>query len=261
MGILETALIFGGLGLLAGALLTVTSKIFHIEKDERIEAIENALPGINCGACGYAGCSDYAAAAAEGAPVNLCKPGGQDAADKIGSIMGVEAKKVTPRVAVIHCGGDCHTTKMRFIYKGVQSCRAANGFYSGSESCSYGCLAYGDCIEVCPEGAITIVDRLAQIDKNRCVGCGLCMKECPCGVIGMRDRGKKVDVRCSSKDPGKVVKASCSAGCIGCKICEKNCPEKAIMVENNLARIDYEKCTSCGLCVTKCPTKAIKKCS
>jgi Na+-translocating ferredoxin:NAD+ oxidoreductase RNF subunit RnfB len=258
---METGLIFGGLGLLAGALLTVSSKLFEIETDERLDEIAGALPGVNCGACGYAGCSDYARAVAEsGAPVNLCKPGGQEAADKIAAVMGITAGEITPQIAVVYCRGNKAATSRKFLYRGIQSCKAADRFYSGSGSCSYGCLAYGDCVKVCPQNAISVIDELAHIDKTLCIGCGLCEKECPNHVIRIRDIGKSYDVRCNSLDNGKTVKANCKAGCIGCKICAKNCPAGAIDVTDNLARIDYSKCTDCGLCATKCPVKVITKC-
>ena len=72
-------LVLGGCGILAGVLLTATAKVFFVEVDERVEKIGASLPQANCGACGYAGCSDYAAAIVEkGAPTNLCRPGGAD---------------------------------------------------------------------------------------------------------------------------------------------------------------------------------------
>jgi ferredoxin len=64
-------------------------------------------------------------------------------------------------------------------------------------------------------------------------------------------------VACSSLDKGKDVKAACKAGCIGCKLCEKACEYDAIHVENNLAYIDYGKCTNCGKCAVVCPVKVI----
>ena len=53
------------------------------------------------------------------------------------------------------------------------------------------------------------------------------------------------------------MKKVCQVGCIGCGLCVKACPNDAVHVENNLARIDPDKCTQCCLCVDKCPTKAI----
>ena len=64
-------------------------------------------------------------------------------------------------------------------------------------------------------------------------------------------------VQCSSHDKGKDVKAACQAGCIGCTLCTKQCESDAIHMDNNLAFIDYEKCTNCGKCAAKCPAKVI----
>ena len=60
MTYLIPALILGGCGILAGVLLTVAAKIFYVKVDERIEKISESLPQANCGACGFAGCADYA---------------------------------------------------------------------------------------------------------------------------------------------------------------------------------------------------------
>ena len=80
--------IFAALGILAGVLLTVASKVFAVEVDERVDAIAEALPQANCGACGFSGCADYADAIVnKGAECNLCRPGGEAAAKKIAEIM------------------------------------------------------------------------------------------------------------------------------------------------------------------------------
>ena len=64
-------------------------------------------------------------------------------------------------------------------------------------------------------------------------------------------------VPCATRDKGAVPRNSCAASCNACKLCEKNCPTGAIAVVDNVAVIDYKKCTSCGTCVTKCPRKLI----
>ena len=90
-------IIFAVLGLAAGILLTAASKIFYVKTDERIEQISDSLPQANCGACGFAGCSDYANAIVKSnAPTNLCKPGGAEVSAKISSILGTAAMEVVP---------------------------------------------------------------------------------------------------------------------------------------------------------------------
>ena len=54
------AIIVAAVGLIAGIILTIAAKLMFVPVDERVAAIEEVLPGANCGACGFAGCSDYA---------------------------------------------------------------------------------------------------------------------------------------------------------------------------------------------------------
>lgn len=252
-------LIFAVLGLAAGILLTAASKIFYVQTDERIERISEALPQANCGACGFAGCSDYAnAIVKDNAPTNLCKPGGTETSLKISSILGTEAMEIVPETAVVHCRGNCGAVKKRFEFDGIQSCAAAKRF-GGEKSCVYGCLGYGDCVSVCSENAIEIVNGVAEV-TGVCAACGKCVKVCPNSLISIKPVSKHVDVKCSSKDNGKNTKLSCSNGCIGCKICEKKCLSEAVKVVDFHAVIDYNKCTGCGTCFDACPTGAITNC-
>jgi RnfABCDGE-type electron transport complex B subunit len=253
--------IFLGLGVFAGTLLTVASKVFAVAADPRVDAVNAVLPQINCGACGYAGCSDYAAAVVNaGAPANLCKPGGTGCMEEISELMGIEVERVKAQVAVVHCNGDCNAMETKYIFHGKQTCVAANRFYDGSKACPHGCLGFGDCAAVCPNDAVIIRDGLARIDKSKCVGCELCVKACPNKIIAVRDLEHHIDVCCSSTEPGRIVRATCSGGCIGCKLCVRKCEYGAMSFSDNLARIDYSKCNACGACADACPTKAIRKC-
>ena len=88
--IIMPVVILGITGVLMGLFLAFASKKFEVEVDPKVEAILAILPGVNCGACGYPGCSGYAAGVAlEGAKMTLCAPGGPKVAAKIGDIMGV----------------------------------------------------------------------------------------------------------------------------------------------------------------------------
>ena len=57
--VIYAILVLGVMGGLFGLLLAVASKVFAVEKDERLEPIIEALPGANCGGCGYSGCAGY----------------------------------------------------------------------------------------------------------------------------------------------------------------------------------------------------------
>ena len=88
--IMMPVVVLGITGVLMGLFLAFASKKFEVEVDPKVEAILAILPGVNCGACGYPGCSGYASGVAlEGAKMTLCAPGGPKVAAKIGDIMGV----------------------------------------------------------------------------------------------------------------------------------------------------------------------------
>lgn len=250
----------GVIGFAAGAILSYTNQKFHREEDPRVEAINEALPGANCGACGYPGCRGFAEAVAAGkVDVAGCLLGGEKIACAIAKIMGVETGEAKEKfVAVLKCGGGKEQCPPKFDYRGVQTCSAANQIGGGFKSCSYGCLGLGDCIRVCPVDAIVINENgLPVVDKIKCISCSKCVKECPRSLFEMLSNSIKYHVNCSSKDKGAVVRKACKVGCIACMICVKKCPSKAIEVKDNLAKIDQTKCTKSGECFKVCPTKCI----
>ncbi len=251
-------LIFAAVGAAAGVLLTVGSKLFHVEVDERVSKIVEALPNANCGACGYSGCEGYANAVAKGeAPTNRCKPGGAAAAEKIAGIMGSEVLASVREVAFVRCNGCAGAVEDRFEFDGTPSCAAVERFYNGKKMCRTGCDGYGDCVKVCDNGAISIINGVAVVNPSKCGACGKCAAACPNHLIVIRPAEKLYDVRCSSKDNAKTTRAVCKNGCLGCRLCEKKCTAGAIKVSDNHATIDYEKCTGCGACAEACPAKCI----
>ncbi|MBQ6848983.1 MAG: RnfABCDGE type electron transport complex subunit B [Clostridia bacterium] len=259
MDILIAALIVAGVALALGIMLAVVSHFFFVPENPVQQKIRACLPSINCGACGYKGCDDYAAALAAGdAPPNLCIPGAQIAADEISSILGVTAEPLEDVVAFVACNGHCDATHTKADYHGLQTCKAASMLYGGEGSCTYGCLGLGDCAVACPADAICTIDGIAHVDTSRCLGCGLCARTCPKGIIYMVPQNTTQVVMCSNKDKGADARKACVNACIGCKKCEKTCPHGAIQVANNLAFFIYSKCTGCGACVEVCPTGCLK---
>lgn len=257
--ILYPALSIGGLGILFGLGLGIAAKKFAVEVDPLVPLVRDALPSANCGACGYAGCDAFAKAVVEKAAApNGCPVGGAATAEQISKILGIEVSATAKQVAFVKCNGTCDKAKEKYEYDGIKDCKSAAALQGGGpKSCEYGCLGYGSCKNVCMFGAIEMVDGIAVIDPEKCTSCGLCVAACPKDIIELVPDDSKIRVKCNSLDKGKAVKSSCEVGCIACRMCVKACEFDAIHVNNNLAKIDYDKCTQCNACVEKCPTNAI----
>lgn len=256
--ILQPIIILGALGLLFGIVLSVSAKVFHVEVDPRIEQVEDILPGINCGGCGYPGCSGYATAVvAGGVAPNLCVAD-PSAAEKIGALMGMEVEEKIPMLAVVRCRGDVSLDNYKYEYLGDMTCAEAVLVAEGPNPCRYGCLGMGTCVDSCPFDAMHMRDGLpSEVDPEKCVACGNCVSACPKNLIELVPSDRKTIVLCCSHDRGKSAKDMCKIACIGCGKCAKKCPEDAIELVNNLPVIDYEKCTACGICAEACPQNTI----
>ena len=261
---LWTVGILAGLGFILALVLFLIAKKFKVEEDPRIDLVEKALPGANCGGCGFAGCHAFADAAVKAPNLdnNFCPVGGNEVMKKVAEILGYEVKQQTPKVAVLKCNGSCENRPRTNEYDGVKSCRVKATLYAGDTLCPYGCLGCGDCVAACNFGAIAINPEtlLPDVDESKCTACGACTRACPRGLLELRNKGPRsmrVYVACSNKDKGMFTRKACKAGCIGCGKCAKVCPHGAITVENNLAYIDYTKCKLCKKCVAECPIGAI----
>ena len=258
MEILIPVLTLGFLGLVFGVGLAIASKRFVVEADPRLEKIHGFLPGANCGACGGAGCFGFAEAILSGrVKIDACRLANDAAKEKIAEVLGRRLIKGMKSAAVLHCNGGAKV-KDRFVYQGIEDCIAANLVLGGQKECVFGCLGFGDCVKVCPIGAITVSEeKLPVIIANKCKACNKCVQICPKKLFSLLPLAQNVYVACSSHDLGKETKAVCPVGCIACRLCEKACKFDAIHVVDNLAVIDYNKCTSCGECVKVCPMMSI----
>lgn len=256
--ILIPALCIGAVGLFFGALLGFASIVFKVDKDERIDKVCELLPGANCGGCGYTGCSALAEAVVlNGETATKCNLMTEEKNKLICEMMGITASKIEKKTARLKCAGVSSACANKYDFTGIDDCFTAFQLNGGQKSCQYGCMGLGSCIKACEFDAISIKDGIASIDMSKCMGCARCVSACPKNIIELVPVSKKIYVACSSTDKGAVTKNYCLTGCIGCKICEKKCEFDAIKVENNLAKIDYDKCTLCGQCIEACPKKII----
>ncbi len=258
--ILLAVIIVAVIGLIAGLGLSIASKVFAVPVDEKAEQIRECLPGANCGACGYSGCDGYAAALSKGETTDtaLCAPGGNDVSKQIGEITGLAAGEVKPSAAVVLCQGHNVNAATKLEYQGVYSCKMANQIFGGPKECIYGCIGYGDCVQVCQYDAISICDGIARINPILCRACKMCVNTCPKGLIEMMPLHEiKAAVLCKNHDKGALTRKECTAGCIGCMKCAKACESGAITIDKFCAKVDYDKCTGCGKCHEVCPVGSI----
>ena len=249
------------IGLVAGVGLGVAAHFMKVEENEKAKALRAVLPGANCGACGFSGCSGYADALAESPHIktNLCTVGGDAVAKEISTILGVKAEKTVPRRAVVRCTGTHDAAKKKADYLGIESCRAAAALHSGGNACAYGCLGLGDCALACDNDAITVREGVAVVDESRCFACGKCVAACPKGIIAIIPKGGYPYVGCMNPDKGADTKRVCTAGCIGCRMCQKVCESGAIEMIGARAHIDAAKCVGCDKCIAACKFGVIRK--
>jgi len=255
--IAASVIALGALGIIFAVGLAIANAKFAVKSNPVAEKILEALPGVNCGACGYAGCSAYAEAVAAGkVGVDACIPGRSTAAKKIAAIMGQTAVERDKHVAIVHCNRT--NVKPLVEYKGLSDCKAALLATEALYECGYACLGLGTCARACPFGAIVMSQRgLPVILEDKCTGCGVCARVCPKDIISVEKETSLVHIMCRSQDKGAVARKVCERACIACGKCAKICPVNAIEIKDFLARIDYNKCVSCGECVGECPTGAI----
>jgi Na+-translocating ferredoxin:NAD+ oxidoreductase RNF subunit RnfB len=248
-----------GLGFAVGLL--IASEKLKIQQDQRVERVFMALPNINCGACGCAGCQEYAkAVVADPVLLDRCFPGGSKTMERVAEILNLQVSNShAPKRPVVHCRA--HTADRTYLaaYDGIPSCTSANAL-ANVQACKFGCLGFGDCKASCKFGAISIIDGLATINYEKCTGCTACSKACPRELIEMVPFSHQVmmTVACRSRENAKDTKAFCKVGCIACRLCTKQ--NDAFEMAGNFAKLDYEKYQPGGTfeaAMNKCPTGVI----
>lgn len=249
----------GGLGLIFAGALAVADKKLRVYENPKIAEVNDALPNANCGACGCAGCYDFATKVVAGKkePAD-CTVGGQDVIDEVSAILGIEAGTGIKKVARVLCrGGNAEATfKDKAHYYGPQNCATQALVSGGDKLCLYGCLGGGDCVEACTFGAMYMDDNgLPVVIDELCTGCELCAKACPRGVIEIHPVDRNLFVFCKNQDDPKTSRKVCSVACIGCGICARK--TEGVDMDGNLAEIDYDNLEISTIPLDKCRTKAI----
>jgi len=253
------------LSIFFAGVLAFADKKLKVRENPKIGEINSLLPGVNCGACGFLSCHDFAEhIVTEGADIGKCRVVSEETREELFKMMGEAESKCYPKIALIHCAARTEDKKIVAEYEGVKTCSGANLVFGGGLACEYGCLGLGDCAVVCPFDAIRVEGALAKVDADKCTGCGKCVDACPRGIIKLEEKRfeKLFYVACKSQDTIMRTREVCPVGCIACGICEKLDAAGYFEVKDNLSRPDYAKQDNPGKIETikdKCPTKVIKE--
>jgi ferredoxin len=100
--------------------------------------------------------------------------------------------------------------------------------------------------------------ELPVVDPDKCTACGDCVDICPRDLFSLHPVSHQLWVACKSLEKGEDAEAECEVLCTACGRCAQDAPDGLIIIENNLAVIDYTKNKLASpLAIERCPTGAI----
>ncbi len=249
-----------GLGVLLALMLAFANKKLYVFEDPRIGEVEDLLPKSNCGACGTAGCRDFAEKVVDGSVVAAqCTVSTPQQRQGIADLLGVAAGTIEKKVARLACGGGQHVAFLRARYQGLRTCRAAAVVSGGGKECAWGCLGLADCANVCGFGAITMdAHGLPVVDSEKCTACNDCVEVCPKGLFSLEPVSHRLWVACKNQADGDTAEAACEVACTACGKCVADAPLKLMHLAGNLAAVNYDwNDQATREPIERCPTGAI----
>jgi len=211
---LQAVFILGGIGIIVGIGLAAASKIFYVYVDPQILAVDDILPGANCGGCGLPGCSANAEAIVKGlAAPNSCVAAGPETAEAIAALLGVAIEAKEPDIALPGCTYGVESADTKFVYDGITDCRGAALLSGGMKVCNIGCLGLGSCVRACPFNAIVMgPEGLPVVNEQLCTGCGACERVCPKHIIKLSSVTRRILREYTTDDCTTPCQRACPAG-------------------------------------------------
>jgi electron transport complex protein RnfB len=161
---LEAIVIFTVLASVLGLILGYAAVKFKVIGNPLVDQIDAILPQTQCGQCDFAGCRPYAQALAKGeAQINQCPPGGQEGADALAELLGVET------LALNEEHGQNKAEHVVYVDEKV-------------------CIGCTLCIQACPVDAFVGASKvMTTVIASECTGCDLCIPVCPVDCIHLRE--------------------------------------------------------------------------
>jgi Na+-translocating ferredoxin:NAD+ oxidoreductase subunit B len=257
---LQATAIMTGIALFFAVVLTVAWRFLRVAEDPLLEALDEALPGSNCGACGEPGCKAFAGKlmTKEASPAG-CTVSSPEGIEAIAELLGVDAGEALKRVARLACAGGKAQALNLAEYHGFESCSAAAVVAGGGKSCPWGCLGLADCDVACGFDAISMNDNgLPVVDVDKCTACGDCVDACPRNLFTVAPQEDALLVQCSSPLSGDAATAMCTVACDACGRCAQDAPGDLIQMVDGLPILDYDKPgPATAVTTARCPTGAI----
>jgi Na+-translocating ferredoxin:NAD+ oxidoreductase RNF subunit RnfB len=241
-------------------VLAVANTKLKVFEDPRIDQVNDMLPGNNCGACGLPGCRAFAEKTVSGEiKPSECPVGGADAANEIADLLGVDAGEAVKKVARLMCAGGNDVALQMSEYQGKESCRLASAVGGGGKSCRYGCLGFGDCMDVCTFDAITMGPTgLPVVNVEKCTSCGDCVEICPKSLYEIVPLEQHLITQCKSELEGDEILETCRVACTACGKCAADAPQGLLKMKKNLPSLNRELMHLQSPNATmRCPTGAI----
>lgn len=249
----------GSLMLILATLLIVASKKLAVYEDPRTDVVEDMLPGANCGACGYIGCRQFAEALiSQDALPGLCTVSSDSEREQVASFLNVDVGEVNRQVVRLACAGASNVARQRAHYSDIESCQAAAQVAGGSKTCRWGCLGFGDCETICDFDAIRMNEHsLPVVIEAECTACGDCIDVCPKDLFSLHPVSHRLWVACRNLEFGNDILEYCEVSCTACGKCAVDAKGDLVVMQNNLAVVDYTLDHRTRDPIERCPTGAI----